>query len=169
MTTLILDATSLICWSDELCDDLLFQKLQELEYQFIVPQRVISEVNFEELEQPEIAKSVKKKAEIREASDEKHRELSNRYIGLGKGELSVIVIAKALEDVEKNYCVLDDKSARNTCEKLGLNKKGQIGLVVELVKESKISEKEGQTILDQMKDGGTILPENFKELLQNNI
>lgn len=169
MTKLILDATSLICWADELCDDILFQKLQELEHEFIVPRRVIDEVNFDELKRPDIAKLVKKNVDIREVSDKKHGKLSNRYLGLGDGELSAIAIAQTLDNIEEIYCVLDDKSARNTCEKLGISKKGQIGLVAELIKEGKISEKEGRNILTEMKEGGTILPENYVELLQNNI
>jgi predicted nucleic acid-binding protein len=169
VTTLILDATSLICWADELCDDILFRELQTLGYNFIIPQRVISEVKFDTLEDPQIAMSVKKNAEIRDAPDKMYQELSNRYLGLGPGELSVISIAKKLDSNIEFYCILDDKSARNACKRLDIDKKGQIGLVAELVKEDRINKTKGTQILEEMKQGGTILPENHIELLGNNI
>lgn len=54
-----------------------------------------------------------------------------RYFNLGIGEKSIMSLAlKYKEKDEECYCVLDDKDARKIAQKLGLNVKGSIGLLL---------------------------------------
>lgn len=68
--------------------------------------------------------------------------LERRYFKLGLGEKSIISLA--LEYQEQGcecYCVLDDRYARDVAQKLGLNVKGSIGLLL-LLKEKGLLENE---------------------------
>jgi len=168
VTKLILDASSLICWSEELANDILFRELLMMNYSFILPQRVISEVDYDRLEKTEIAELIEEESDVREVPERMHQKFSERYIGLGEGEISVISIAQTFEEAEDCCCILDDKAARNTCERLGIPMKGQIGLVAKLINQEKIEKETGEEILENMVNGGTLLPENYKELLNNN-
>lgn len=60
---------------------------------------------------------------------------NRRYFNLGKGEKSILSLGlKYKEQCVDYYCVIDDKDARKVAEKLGLNVKGSIGLLL-LIKE----------------------------------
>lgn len=162
MPKLVLDASVVICWCEELRDTIIFDKLTGTGSTHYIPQRVLEEVESDN----QVADHVVENSDIVRCNGDRHRELSNRYFRLGSGEIAVLAVGEEFhENGDRYYCVLDDARARETCENLGLNLRGTIGLFSELISEGELTFEHADELIQEMKDNGTRLPENHRELL----
>lgn len=166
MSKLIFDASQAISWAEELEDTVIFDKLVEAGFEPILPERVAEEVESDN----EVAEHILSQSETRRCSDEIFDKISDRHFRLGDGELAVLAIGEELENNGDDYfCVLDDGLARDACEHRELEYTGTIGLVAMLVDEDLIDLDEGNRLIEEMKAGGTHLPDNHKELLRESV
>lgn len=163
MTKLVLDASIIISWCEELKDLKIMEELGSLGYDFIVPEEVV-----DELSDNEMTASVLEEASIEDVDQDQKHMLGTRYPMLGSGELAVMVLGKSLEkDGEDYLCVIDDGVARKKCENMGLNRTGTIGLFKTLHHEEVYTLTECGEMVDTMKENGTRLPSNSLELIEN--
>jgi len=163
---LVIDASVLISWCDELSDRVIFEKLMDSGYSIVVPERVEEEVSGES----ELYQDILSSCEVVQCDEEVYQKLNSRYVRLGSGELAVLTIGKGLEKQGEGYfCLLDDRRARDICRKIDLELKGTIGTLGLLVREGQIKLSEADSILSQMKESGTRLPKNYEELLRETI
>ncbi len=164
MTKLILDASILISWIEELEKPIIFNKLLEAEYEIVIPQNVIEEVDTNN----SITEDILNNSKIIKCDKNRHEELSNRYFRLGDGELAVLTLGEKFDNKNKEYfCCLDDGRAREACEKIGLNLKGTLGILGKLIEREKISFRKADKLIKEAKEAGTYLPENHKSMLRS--
>lgn len=100
---------------------------------------------------------IKEKCEINEIFE-------RRYFKLGIGEKSIMSLA--LEYQEQGYecyCVLDDKYARDVAQKLELNVKGSIGLLL-LLKEKGVLENPNE-VANKIRESPFRISDNILEVL----
>ena len=163
MPKLILDASLVICWCEELEESIVFDGILESDLDPVMPERVVDEVKSDN----SISEFVIGNSERRTCDEERYQDLSNRFFRLGSGEKAVLVLGERFNDAgEEYYCVLDDGRARKACAKLDLELIGTIGICKELIEQDFLEFEEAAEIIQEMKDSGTHLPENHRELLR---
>lgn len=164
MPKLVLDASLVISWCIELNDPVIFDNLREAGFEFLIPERVVDEV---ETRNP-VSEHIFRNSEIVECESDRHKEVSNRFFRLGSGEIAVLAVGEELENMDEEYfCVLDDRLARRACDRLDLEYSGSIGLLGELVNRNQFEFDRADELIQEMKDSGTHLPDNHTELLQD--
>lgn len=147
-------------------DSRIFDSVLECGFQPVIPEKVVDEVQSEN----EIAGQIIGDSDIEKSDYDRHEELSNRFFRLGKGELAVLVLGEEYSKAGLTYyCSLDDRRAREAADKLGLNTKGTIGILAELVSENALTRNQAEDMLRIMKSEGTHLPSNSVELLNESI
>lgn len=100
---------------------------------------------------------IKEKCEINEI-------FKRRYFKLGIGEKSIMSLAfKYQEQGHEYYCILDDKYARDVAQKLELNVKGSIGLLL-LLKEKGLLENSNE-IVNKIRESPFRISDNILEEL----
>jgi len=160
---LILDASVIISWCDELQDLIVLESILDNGFAPVTTETVMNEV----LSDGPQVDTVRAKSEIVRTDPERREELSNRYLGLGSGELSVLALGEEYDSSGVEYsCVLDDGRARTVCDRLNLALMGSIGVFRELVEEGAMELDEADSLIQNMKSNGTRLPENHLELIQ---
>ena len=74
---------------------------------------------------------------------------------LGKGECETILLGKNCKKNEEGYCcILDDKQARKSAERIGLKFTGTIGMLQKLVKKGKMPIELYETLLQELEKAG---------------
>lgn len=162
MTKLILDASIVISWCIELEDLIIYDGLAGLGDEFVIPERVRTEI------EPgnRLYEKVLSSALAKQCDRELFEQLSARHFRLGKGELSVISLGMESEKAGRDYlCVVDDSLARSACGQHHLDYTGNIGLCRILVEENSLAFEEATSTLEKMRLGGSRIPKNHPELL----
>ncbi|MFC6825659.1 hypothetical protein [Halopelagius fulvigenes] len=163
MHRLILDASVIISWCDELEDLVVFDSIIDCDYAPVTTETVMDEV----LSDGPMVERVQSESEVVNTDPDRREELSNRYLGLGRGELSVLALGEKYESSGSTYsCVLDDGRARTVCERLELELMGSLGVMRELIRAESIAFEQADALVQEMRANGTRLPENYRELLQ---
>lgn len=168
MTKLLLDASIVISWCEELSDLILFEGLLKCGYEIVLPKMVVNEVLYdkEKNQMNNITKKVLNKAKIRNCDRKRHEKLSNRYFRLGEGEIAVLTLGEYFERKNKSYCcILDDQRAREVCRELNLILKGTLGLCNILIEKGIIKKSKADKIIQKMKEKGARLPEDHQKYL----
>ncbi|WP_248517987.1 hypothetical protein [Salinarchaeum laminariae] len=164
MHRLILDASVVISWCDELQDLVVLESILDSGYAPVTTKTVMNEVL---TDGPQVDR-VRDKSEIVRTDPVRQEELSNRFLGLGSGELSVLALGERYDSSDVEYsCVLDDGRARNVCDRLDLELMGSIGVFRELVAKGSMDLGKADSLICEMKANGTRLPENHRELIQS--
>lgn len=87
-----------------------------------------------------------------------------RYFQLGEGEKSIISLGMKYKEQNKEYyCVLDDKNARKVANKLGLNVKGSIGLLLLLKDKNLLTN--SKEVVNKIKNSNFRVSDNILERL----
>lgn len=163
MHRLILDASVIISWCDELGDLVVLESILDAGFTPVTTETVMNEV----LSDGPLLDRVEAESEIIRTDPVRREELSNRYLGLGSGEVSVLVLGERYESNGTKYsCVLDDGRARKVCGRLNLELTGSIGVFRELVEQDVMELEKADSVVQEMKANGTRLPENHRELIQ---
>lgn len=163
MHRLILDASVIISWCDELGELVVLESILEAGYAPVTTETVMGEV----LSDGPMVDRVRSESEVVATDPGRRDELSNRYLGLGSGELSVLVLGEEYESNGSEYfCVLDDGRARTVCERLDLELKGSLGVFRDLIAEGVMELEEADALVREMKANGSRFPEDHLELLQ---
>jgi predicted nucleic acid-binding protein len=160
---LILDASVVISWCDELEDLIVFESILHNGFAPVTTETVMEEV----LSDGPHIERVKDESEIVQTDPAHREELSNRFLGLGSGEVSVLALGEKYESMDVGYsCVLDDGRARNVCNNLDLNLTGTLGVFRELVDVGALEFKQADALVSEMKANGTRLPKNHQQLIR---
>lgn len=89
---------------------------------------------------------------------------NRRYFKLGIGEKSIMSLAlEYQEQGHESYCVIDDRYAREVAQKLGLNVKGSIGLLL-LLKEKGLLENPNE-VVSKIKESPFRISDKILEVL----
>jgi len=162
LSRLIVDSSFVICLVEEVKDSFIYDNLQSLGYEFILPHRVINEVTSDS----SLFERITTESTVKDCDISIYTALENRFFRLGKGELSVLALGKEYHKNKKSYyCVLDDKIAREACQKIGLNMKGTIGLCNILIENKVMNHSKADQLIKDMKRSGMRLPDNHRCLL----
>ncbi|MBU2100244.1 hypothetical protein KKB11_03360, partial [Candidatus Micrarchaeota archaeon] len=160
-----LDTSCLICIFSEIDFPSVLHKWIGEGYKICIPFEVFSELQDNYKTKSKVENEIKsdKIKVLNKIEEQKIEILKNRFPILGKGELSVIVIAKELEDSKKKYyAVLDDKKARETAKKLQINFTGSYGLIKALLDKKLINQELFEQLVKKMKES------NFRMIFKGN-
>lgn len=165
MTKLILDASVAISWTEESDEFLLPELASKLQNQLIITPTVRNE-----LEEGEMSENLEKLIETSEEETveaEMIEDYYNRYPRLGRGEISVILLAETLEEEDMEYyAILDEKRARTIADRKNINYKGTIGILNDCIVEGLMKEDRASEIIEEMKKNGSRFPEKHRKLLE---
>jgi len=160
---LILDASVIISWCDELEDLVVLESLLDSGFAPVTTETVMDEV----LSDGPLVERVRAESEIVSTDAGRREELSNRYLGLGRGELSVLTLGEQYDRDGVEYsCMLDDGRARTVCERIGLELSGTLGVFRDLIEQGTVTLEVADSVIQEMKENGTRLPSNHQELIQ---
>jgi len=163
---LILDASVVISWCDELEDLIVFESILDSGYTPVTTETVMDEV----LSDGPHVERVRAESEIIRTDPVRREELSNRYLGLGSGEVSVLALGEKYESMDVDYsCVLDDGRARNVCDRLELKLMGTLGVFRELIDAGVLEFEQADALVSEMKTKGTRLPKNHRQLIRPTV
>ncbi len=140
----LFDSSPLIAFLGNLNEPNLLRLLKSMGYQLYIPSAVFDEIEGV-LEKENLQELLKDKTFClaEPYNEEEFSKFSARYPQLGKGEIAVIIVARKWKEESKEFCcILDDKTARNVAEKIGLKCKGTIGTLKKLYENGKIKPEE---------------------------
>lgn len=168
MIKLLLDASAIISWCEELESLEIKEMLESKGYELVITEKVEEEVL--ENEVTSLHREVVESVEIVSPDKETYRRLYSIKPRLGEGEVSIICVGKELDQAREDYlCVLDDKLARETCEDEDIHRTGSIGLLNLLIADNLITENEAKQKLRIMDKNGARLPDNFEDLVGEKV
>ncbi len=152
----ILDSSPVIAFYSELDNPDLLHKFIKLGYELMIPKGV-----FGELESGRTSAKLKSSLSegkikiLEDLPSEETLHFKNRHPYLGIGEIEVILWwLKLKSDVNKHYCIIDDKKARKVAGKYQVVCTGTIGLIDLLQKKQAITKDERTEYINKLSVSG---------------
>ncbi|MCG7848353.1 MAG: hypothetical protein MIO93_04140 [ANME-2 cluster archaeon] len=148
----ILDSSPVIAFYTELDEPEILHKFIELGYELKIPRSVLKEIENGRTSDPLKSNMANGNIEILASLPEIDIfHFKNRYPYLGNGEIEVILWWLKLDSsVDKNYCIIDDKKARQIAEKHNVVFTGTIGLIELLLKKQAITKDKRDKLLNKL-------------------
>jgi predicted nucleic acid-binding protein len=159
----ILDSSPVIAFYTELDEPDMLHKFTDLGYELRIPRSVLKEIENGRTSDPLKSNIANGNIEILASLPEEDIfNFKNRYPYLGYGEIEVILWWLKLESsVDKNYCIIDDKKARNIAEKHNVVFTGTIGLIELLLKKQAINKDKRNELINKLSSSRFRMKKSF--------
>jgi predicted nucleic acid-binding protein len=153
---MVLDATPIINFNDRLKRPDLLLKFLDCGYALCTTDEVRKEI-FKGRSTAFLEGCIaKRQIKLLITNEINFEQLKSNYPFLGNGELATIC-ASSQVGASDNVCILDDKKAVQVARELGINVRGSIGLLGDLVKRQIISDDEFSSLIENMSAKGFFL------------